>query len=258
MTPKPSLSSWISTPRPNPASRLRLFCFPYAGGGASIFYTWPGTLPPDVELCPVQLPGREARLAEPPYRDMMELVARLGEVLEPHMDRPFAFFGHSNGAIMSFELARLLRRQGRRMPLHLFLSGRAAPHVPLSHPPVHELPEPAFSDALRRLQGTPEEILANAEIMALITPLLRADFSLAETYACAPEEPLDVPVTAYGGDADPDVTPEDVEGWSRYTRADFDSRIFPGGHFFLNTQRAMVLAELARNLAAVTARAARA
>jgi medium-chain acyl-[acyl-carrier-protein] hydrolase len=248
MTAKPALNSWITIPRPNPAARLRLFCFPYAGAGASVFFTWPRMLPPDVEVAAVQLPGREARLAEKPYSDMLQLVDKLGEVLKPHLDVPFAFFGHSNGAIMGFELARLLRREGRALPLHLFLSGRMAAHVPIRHEPIYALPEPQFSEQLRRLEGTPEEILQNAEIMELIRPLLRADFSLAETYAYRPEAPLDVPISAYGGSTDPDVTEDDVRAWREHTTAAFTPRIFPGGHFFLNTGRADVLAHLSREL----------
>jgi medium-chain acyl-[acyl-carrier-protein] hydrolase len=251
MNKRPALNSWVTIPRPNPSARLRLFCFPYAGAGASVFFTWPSQLPPDVELAAVQPPGREARLSEKPYSDMMELVEKLGEVLEPHMNVPFAFFGHSNGAIMAFELARKLRREGRRMPLHLFLSGRMASHIANRHPPIHALPEPEFSNQLRRLEGTPEEILQNAEIMALITPLLRADFSLAETYAYRPEAPLDVPISAYGGSGDPDVSPEDVEAWGQHTAGPFRSRIFSGGHFFLNTERAAVLQELGEELRTV-------
>jgi medium-chain acyl-[acyl-carrier-protein] hydrolase len=240
---------WVNVPRPEPRARLRLFCFPYAGAGASVFFPWPRALPPEVEVAAVQLPGRETRLMEKPYSDMRELVAKLGDALTPWLaEKPFAFFGHSNGAIMSFELARLLRREGRAMPRHLFLSGRMAAHIPNHHDPIHALPEPEFSDQLRRLEGTPEEILQNAELMELIRPLLRADFSLAETYVCQPEPPLDVPISAYGGDADPDVTTTDVEAWREHTTAGFRCRIFRGGHFFLNTERQHVLDELSREL----------
>jgi medium-chain acyl-[acyl-carrier-protein] hydrolase len=253
MTAKPALNSWITIPRPNPTARLRLFCFPYAGAGASVFFTWPRSLPADVELAAVQLPGREARIGEKPYSDMMELVDRLSRELTPaHMTLPFAFFGHSNGAIMSFELARRLRQDGRPMPRHLFLSGRMAAHVAPRHEPIHALPEPEFSQQLRRLEGTPEEILQNAEIMDLIRPLLRADFSLAETYVYDPGPPLDVPISAYGGSDDPDVTVDDVYAWREHTTAEFHPKIFPGGHFFLNTDRAALLAHLGHELETVT------
>ena len=254
MTAKPALNSWVTIPRPNPTARLRLFCFPYAGAGASVFYSWPSQLPRDVEVAAVQLPGREARLAEKPYTGMKELVEKLYEVITPYLDVPFAFFGHSNGAIMSFELARLLRARGGPVPLHLFLSGRMAAHIPNRHDPIHALPEPQFSQELRRLEGTPEEILQNDEIMALVRPLLRADFSLAETYVYDPGPPLDVPISAYGGDRDLDVTVDDVHAWGEHTTAAFRPRIFSGGHFFLNTERPTVLHHLSRELADVTGR----
>ncbi len=252
---KPALNSWVASPRPVPNARLRLFCFPYAGGGASIFYPWARELPGDVEICPVQLPGREARLLEKPYSDMDALVEKLAEVLEPHMEGiPFAFYGHSNGAIMSFELARRLRREGRRMPVHLWLSGRPASQLPSRHDPIHHLPEPEFIDGLRRLQGTPEEVLANREIMELILPLLRADFSLAETYAYRHEAPLDVPISAWGGIRDADVTEEETAAWREQTTAAFRLRMFPGDHFFVNSDRALLLSQLSAELRQATAR----
>lgn len=258
MTQITSLNPWVTLPRPNPTARVRLFCFPYAGAGASVFYTWPQTLPAEVEVCPVQLPGRESRLMEKPYSGMDELTEKLGEVLQPYMDMPFAFFGHSNGAIMSFELARKLRREGRPLPLHLFLSGRPASHMPSRHPKIHHLPEPEFIQQLRRLEGTPEEVLANREIMELLLPLLRADFSLAETYQYREEAPLEIPVSAYGGRTDKDVNEEEVAAWGVHTTAPFRLVMFPGGHFFLNENRPLVLAELVRELRGVVARAAEA
>lgn len=256
MTKISSLNPWVTLPRPNPTARVRLFCFPFAGAGASVFYTWPQTLPAEVEVVPVQLPGRESRLMEKPYTAMPELVEKLGEVLEPYLDMPFAFFGHSNGAIMSFELARKFRREGRAMPLHLFLSGRPASHLPSRHPEIHHLPEPEFIEQLRRLEGTPEEVLANREIMQLLIPLLRADFALAETYKHVPEPPLDVPVSAYGGVKDKDVSEEESAAWAEHTTGPFHLKMFPGGHFFINENRPLVLAELVRELRGVVSRAA--
>ena len=255
MTRISSLNSWVTLPRPNPTARVRLFCFPYAGAGASVFYTWPQTLPAEVEVCPVQLPGREARLMEKPYSAMPELVEKLDEMLTPYLDMPFAFFGHSNGAIMSFEMARRFRRQGRTLPLHLFLSGRPAAHLPSRHPVIHHLPEPEFIDQLRRLEGTPEEVLNNKEIMQLLIPLLRADFSLAETYQYQEEPPLEIPFSAYGGATDKDVNEDEVAAWGVQTSGPFHLRMFPGGHFFINENRAQVLAELVRELRGVVARA---
>ena len=216
-----SLNGWAVVARRNPAARLRLFCFPYAGGGASIFSTWHRDLPSAVEVVAVQPPGREGRLMETPYADLASLVEAVAPALEPWMDRPFALFGHSNGGLMAFELARLLRRAGRRMPVHLFASGRPAPQLELDEPPIHALPDDEFVAELRRFKGTPDEILQNAEIMSLVMPLLRADFALGETYDYVPGPPLDLPVSAYGGEGDEEVSRDQVEAWREQTTGPF-------------------------------------
>ena len=248
------LNGWAIYPSPNPGARLRLFCFPYAGGGATIFSTWARSLPPEVEVVAVQPPGREGRLAEPPIPDLAQLVEAMHRELQPHFDRPFAFFGHSNGGLMAFELARTLRRQGGPMPLHLFASGRPAPQLELHDPPIHQLPHDEFIDELRRFAGTPEEILQNEEIMELIMPLLRADFALGETYVYTSEPPLDLPVSAYGGVRDEEVDEEEISAWREQTSGEFQMKMFPGGHFFLNDDRPQVLAELSRELRLLLAR----
>lgn len=235
-------------PRPNPGARLRLFCFPYAGGGASIFAPWARELPPEVELVAVQLPGRESRIGEAPVSDLRELTPRIAEALAPFMDRPFALFGHSNGGLMAFELTRQLRREGRTGPVHLIVSGRPAPQVVLDGPVMHALPEAEFHDMLRRFNGTPEEVLQNEEIMQLITPMLRADFSLGETYQHTPEPPLQIPVSAYGGEADEEVPAWSVEDWREQAAGEFRVVMFPGGHFFINENRPQVLREVTADL----------
>jgi len=239
---------WVVFPRRVPDARLRLFCFPYAGGGASIYARWPELLPPGVELAAVQLPGRESRLAEKPYAEMGLLVEKLAEVLAPYLDLPFALFGHSNGGLMAFELARTLRAQGQPLPVHLIVSGRPAPQVVLTDPPIHALPHGEFMDALRRFGGTPEEVLGNEEMMSLIEPLLRADFALGETYVFTPGSPLEIPVSAYGGATDDEVPLWQVEAWKEQAGSEFRFVTFPGGHFFLNDDRDRVLGELGREL----------
>lgn len=239
---------WVQYPRPNPLARLRLFCFPYAGGGASIFAPWARDLPPAVEVAAVQFPGREIRLSEKPYSDLLALVEVLAEALTPHFDKPFAFFGHSNGGLVAYELARRLRRQGRPGPVHLYSGGRPAPQVVIDEPPVHALPHDEFLATLRRFAGTPEEVLQNPELMELIEPTLRADFSLGETYRYAPEPLLTIPITAYGGMRDGEVPPWQVEAWREQAGGPFNLKMFPGDHFFINSDRAEVLRELTREL----------
>ncbi len=202
----------------------------------------------------MQLPGRENRIGERAIPDLRELTAQFGVALAPFMDRPFALFGHSNGGLMAFELARLLRREGRTQPVHLVASGRPAPQVVIDEPPIHALPDEEFRRELRRFKGTPEEVLQNAEIMELITPMLRADFSLGETYVYAPEPPLAFPVSAYGGLADGEVPQWQVEAWREVAGGAFRLKMFSGGHFFLNENRDEVLAEITRDLRPALAR----
>ena len=242
------INGWAIYPRRNPSARMRLFCFPYAGGGATIFSTWARSLPPEVEVVAVQPPGREGRLSEKPFADLAELVAAMHPELLPHFEKPFAFYGHSNGGLMAFELARTLRRTGGPMPRHIFVGGRPAPQLELDEERIHALEHDEFIDALRRYAGTPEEILQNAEIMELIMPLLRADFSLGETYAYQPEAPLHVPISAYAGERDAEVPLAQVEAWREQTSAPFHFRVFPGDHFFINGDRALVLQEMTREL----------
>lgn len=249
-------NAWAVFPARNPSARLRLFCFPYAGGGASVYSTWARGLPAEIEVVAVQPPGRESRLMEPPFGDLHALVAAMHPALLPHMDRPFAFYGHSNGGRMAFELARALRRTGGPMPLHLFVGGVPAPQMEDDEPPIHDLPHDEFIAALRRYAGTPEEILQNAEIMELVMPLLRADFRMSDTYVYTPEPPLDVPLSAYGGTRDDEVPASHVEAWGEMTSSAFQYRLLPGGHFFVNEERALLLQDIARELRALVGAAA--
>jgi len=227
--------------RPNPDAELRLFCFPYAGASAAIYRGWHQKLPAAVEVRAVELPGRGTRLREKPFLGLLPLVEHLGEALEPYLDRPFVFFGHSMGALIAFELSRLLRREGRTLPVHLFVSGHRAPHLPSKHRPIHSLPEREFVQELRNLEGTPEAVLENEELMELLSPVLRADFSVCETYYYHDEEPLSCPITAFGGTEDTDVDRSMLEPWKLHTTGAFRLHMLPGNHFFLQTSEAQLL-----------------
>jgi medium-chain acyl-[acyl-carrier-protein] hydrolase len=229
-----AFDSWIPFHKPGPEARLRLFCFPYAGAGALIFRNWSDGLPADVEVCPVQLPGRGTRLMEHPFTQLSPLVETLAQALVPLLDRPFAFFGHSLGALVSFELARRVRRRYGVHPVRLFVSAGRAPQIPHRAPPIHTLPEKEFLAELRRLNGTPSEILNHEELMEIMLPLLRADFALYETYVYSTEPPLNCPISAFGGLQDRRVNDTDLEAWRAQTSVSFSLRMFPGDHFFLN------------------------
>lgn len=252
MTPgSPTFERWLAYREVNPRARLRLFCFPYAGGGASVYRGWAGTLPGDVEVCPVQLPGRESRMRDQPFERSGPMIQALADVLAPVFDLPFVFFGHSMGAMISFELSRELRRRGEALPLHIFVSGRRAPQVPAREEPIHDLPEPEFLDRLRELNGTPEEVLQHAELMRLLMPILRADFAVNETYSYTGGEPFDFGISAFGGWGDAEITRDDLALWKEQTRGRFRLRMLPGDHFFLHSARDLVLEAVARDLAEI-------
>jgi len=236
--------SWVTYPKPNPEAKLRLFCFHYAGGAALSFRSWSNNLPSTVEVCPIELPGRSFRLRETPFTDIEPLIEALAPVVLPNLTKPFAFFGHSLGALVSFELARLLRKDYNQNPLHLFVSGYRAPQLPDRHPPIRALPDAQFLQELRRYNGTPEAVLENAELMELLLPTLRADFSVVETYSYNPETPLDCPITAFGGLEDWKANALDLEPWREQTNSDFSVEMFPGDHFFIHSAESIVLERL--------------
>jgi medium-chain acyl-[acyl-carrier-protein] hydrolase len=239
---------WLGSYKPNPRARLRLFCFPYAGGGASIYQTWAEQLPDTVEVCPVQLPARGARTRERPFTDVTLLIEALAAALLPLLDKPYAFFGHSMGGLISFELARYLRRRQSPLPIHLFISGRGAPQLAGPETAKSDLPEEEFIEELIRLNGTPREVLDNQELMLIMIPLLRADFLLCESYAYTGEPPLDCPISVFGGLQDHEIGVEKLEGWREQTTRGFVRRMLPGDHFFFHSQRAVLLRLLAQEL----------
>ena len=244
--------SWVTCPKPNPEASLRLFCFPYAGGSSLIFRTWVNSLPRSVEVCPVELPGRGTQMKLPLFTRMEPLVKAIAPILLPYLDKPFAFFGHSMGGLLSFELARQLRTEYSISPVHLFVSGRRAPQMPSPKPPIHALPETQFKEELQRLNGTPSSVLQNNELMQLLIPILRADFAVLETYIYKNEPPLECSITAFGGLQDQEVSVEELEGWREQSKGSYKLQMFPGDHFFIQSSQALLLQMLAKHLHALT------
>ncbi len=236
--------SWITAAQGHPGTRLRLFCLPYAGGGSGMFHAWSRGLPPEIQVCPIRLPGREDRLREQPFTRVAPLVDELARAIEPYLDRPFAIFGHSMGAWIGFELASLLDRRGLS-PVYLVVSGMPAPQLRPRDARAHELPDAEFVARLHELQGTPVEVLSNPELLALVLPLLRADFELVETYRYTQDKPLTCPILAFGGLSDPEVSHEELLAWCEQTQAVFELCMLPGGHFFVNESHAALLRVLA-------------
>ena len=245
MIAKQAASNCLAFHKPNPAAKVSLFCFPYAGGTASMFQQWRHSLPDTIEVCPVQLPGRGNRLADRRFTSVGPLVEALAEDLGDYLDRPFAFFGHSMGALVGFELARLLRCERRPQPVHLFVSGCEAPQLPLGTRPIYNLPDPELINALRRMNGTPQEVLDHAELMELMLPIIRDDLTVCQAYEYSPEPPLACGISAFGGLQDPGVTEASVSAWRAQTTGEFEMKMIDGDHFFIHNSLAQVLRVIA-------------
>lgn len=227
----------------------RLYCFPYAGGGPGVFRGWSRLVDSRIGLYAIQLPGRESRIGEAPLTSLPEIVEQLTPALAAEVDdRPYFFFGHSLGALLAFAVCRDFHRDGVALPEVLVVSGARAPHIPDRRPPIHALPDREFIEELRRLEGTPEEALDNAELMELLLPMLRADSAVSETHTFPEAPPLPCPIVAFGGEDDEDVLVDDVVAWGVHTSAEFAHRIFPGGHFFVHSHEADVVSELSKHL----------
>lgn len=245
--PGPRVSGGAATTR----TRLRVFAFPYAGGGTRIFHGWEASLPAGVELWPARLPGREYRISESAFDRHEPLIDELLPAIAGLLDRPYVLLGHSMGTILGYELARRLRDEGLPPPELLVMSGRQAPHVPDTDPPLADLPREEFIEQLRRYDGTPEAVLQSQELMDFVIPLLRADFALCERYGHQPGPKLACPIAAYGGLTDPDVDRPSLEAWAEVTTGETVARMLPGGHFFIDEIRQDYLATLNRDLARV-------
>jgi medium-chain acyl-[acyl-carrier-protein] hydrolase len=248
----PTKDAWIVRPRPNPSASARLFCFPYAGVGVSAYRLWPAAFPAGVELVLMQPPGRESRWGEKAFQDISAIADSATSAIAPYLTTPFAFFGHSLGAMVSFEVARRLRRNGGPQPSHLFVSAHRAPQLPNPHPELRALANRDFIDQIcGQYGGIPQAVLDAPELVELMLPCLRADFTVFETYRYAEEAPLSCSMTALGGTNDRRVSEPEVAAWRKQTTGNFRYQIFDGGHFFIQDRRDDVLKGITQDLAGV-------
>ncbi|MFJ2816594.1 thioesterase II family protein [Streptomyces sp. NPDC087294] len=245
---------WLRAPAPVPGARARLLCFPCAGSGSMMYHPWRPLLPADLELWQVQPPGREDRTSEPPLTHVSQMVDALLPELRPLLDKPVLFFGHSMGALLAYTLTLRLREEGLPLPRHLFLSARPAPQRGHRGPTRHILDDAALLDVLRELGGTPEAAFSVPGLVESLLPLVRADFTVSETYRHTPVPPLDVPVSVFGGLADRLVPTEALEDWRECTRDRFSLRLFPGGHFYLHDALEQIVQVIADEHAATGSR----
>lgn len=234
---------WIRSVRREHPPAARLFCLPYAAGSANIFRHWHTSLPPEIELCAVQLSGRAERRDERPFARLGSLVEVAGGAIEPLLDRPFAIFGHSMGSLIAFELARWLERRGHT-PALVMPAGRGAPELPDPGPALHAASERSLVAELLRLGGTSREMFTDQERMARIVPIIRADFAICECYAFQESAPLACPIIAFGGMQDPDWPEAHIAAWGAHTQSDFAYHMFPGEHFFLHSCERELLAKI--------------
>lgn len=239
---------WLKISRPHPEARLRLFCLPFAGGGASTFQQWHKLLPAHVEVAAYAFPGREGRIREPSITRLDVLIENLVNATLPYLDKPFVIFGHSMGAFISYELIKALEKKGFK-PECLIVSGSRAPHVPEEEHKLYLLPDDELIEQLStRYHAIPEMFLNDKAFMALLLPILRADIELIETYIYQETKPLDCPIFSFGSVDDPETTLENVESWRQYTHTSFATKMFPGGHFYINTQQEVLLKALSEIL----------
>ncbi|MEW9532108.1 thioesterase II family protein [Microbispora sp. NPDC049125] len=240
-------SLWVRRFHQTPRSDVRLVCFPHAGGSASFYHPVSEALSGTVEVLALQYPGRQDRRADPCVDDIADLADQIHEALWPWADRPLAFFGHSMGAILAFEVARRFEWHDRTEMIRIFASGRRSPS---SHrvESVHRRSDSGIVSELQSLSGTDSRLLGDPELLSMILPAIRSDYKAIETYRCAPGATVNCPIDVFVGDDDPKTTLDEARAWAAHTTADFEMTIFPGGHFYLASQQARVISAVADKL----------
>jgi surfactin synthase thioesterase subunit/acyl carrier protein len=264
-------NAWLVIPRPNRAARLRLFCFPFAGGGAATYRPWADLLPAHVELVAIEPPGRASRIDEPAIPRFDPFVTALADAMRPYLDRPSAFFGHCWGGLTAYETAQRLLRDDGLDCVHLFVSGSRPPHRLSSEGlfeqnllesllarddfdplrPLHVQSDDVFAEAIRHFNiGATTEFLARPELRRLLLPAVRADFEMATSYRFEPAAPWDIPITAFAGLQDPYAAREDAAAWNEYTRRSFRLHLRAGAHFLIVEDRDFIVDAIGRELTA--------
>jgi medium-chain acyl-[acyl-carrier-protein] hydrolase len=225
--------TWLSQRDLAEPANVRLFCLPHAGSGAAGFYRWKRLLPPTIAVCPVMLPGREARISRPSLTSVTAIVDALHAEARPHLARPYAIFGHSMSALIAFEWARRIQQENLPQPLCLFVSGRNAPTETPGHRDLHRLADEDMVRELgRRYGGDADLILNEPDLREVFLPIIRADLTVVETYNFIEGPPLECPVRALAGVDDHSVSPQGLTNWSRISSPNFAERRLTGDHFY--------------------------
>ncbi len=233
MMPK---NSWIpSAQKRNYPAAARLFCFPFAGGSSFAYRSMEPHMSPEIDMCTIELPGRGTRINETAYHSMNELIPAIAQGIRDHLDIPFAFFGHSMGALIAFELARYLESYFQKKANYLFLSAMRAPHLPSQLPAMALLPKNDLLNQIRKLEELPENILKSPDILDMFLHIIRADFSVCESHTISSLSNMTIPIFAFGGSEDIFASASEIRQWKQYTKSDFYFETFKGGHLFCKT-----------------------
>jgi medium-chain acyl-[acyl-carrier-protein] hydrolase len=233
--------NWYLEYKKNPSASVRLFCFHHSGGGASSYYPWINHLSPNIEMIAVQLPGRENRFTEPLNNSMEDIIAQLSERFVTYTDKPFFVFGHSLGALLSFEFIKSVHQAYSVYPCHMIISATKAPHLPFRMKHLSQLDDKALKEQLKMYNGIDERILYNDELLDLFLPIIKSDFSIYETYSFLESKPLPCNILALSGREDKTVNSEEIWAWEKYTEGKFERLSFPGEHFFVRDNQRQIL-----------------
>ena len=225
----------IETLTKNQNANVRLFCFHYGGGSNTSFYPWINKIPHSIELIAVELPGRGRNMSQPLLTNVNDITVLLVEEVKHYLDKPFIFFGHSVGSLISFELTKAMREQNLQLPMHLILSGSMAPHTLHKRRHICHLDDVAFAEELKIYNGIPQEVRNEPSLMEMFLPIIRADMSIIENYNYLPSKPLDCNITTITGQNDPTVPIEDAKAWTSHANLSCNHYTLNGDHFFVKT-----------------------
>lgn len=242
--------SWVHIIKSNPTAKIRLFCFHYAGGNAYMFNSWANYLSDMIEVYAIQLPGRMNLLDIPAHTRLDDLIPDLLAQVQPYLqNQPYAFLGYSVGGLIAYNLTHALASQNQVLPEALFIAACRAPTIESRTHILHNLPDEQFIEGLKIYGGTPAEVLTNHDLMHFMLPILRADFSLFETYKrLAVVEPLSCPIYTYGGLQDKQATVEELKFWQKETTKYNSLKLFPGDHFFIKNNQSNFLMALQEDI----------
>ncbi len=246
-----TIIAWLLFIRSRPDAESRLFCLPYAGTGATVYAGWQRELPASVEVVAIHLPDREERLRESSFRRLGPLLDALAEVLAQCLDLPYAFYGHSFGRWIAYYLTQRFARTGEKLPAHLFIGASRAPHLPNPHPPIHAVPRAQLAEHVSRRYGEiPPAILADRDFMDMV-PIIQTEIELLETVEYRPADPLAVPISAFAGETDGEISFADIAARRKHTRTRFSCEPLPRNHFFLKSCASSLLSRVGQEMRSI-------